>query len=126
MAVSDRLLSDIDLVRSQGHNVEVIEDGTRFYVVLSNFVLPNYYNPSVTDLMVMADYQYPVSALDMFWTEPHIRCPNGAWPQSADQFEPHLQRIWQRWSWHYVGWNPASHTVATHIEVCLDRLSKVC
>jgi hypothetical protein len=124
MPAPERLLADAAIVREQGHDVSIVENGTRFYVVLSNYQLADLYVPEATDLMVIADYQYPMSALDMFWTDPHVRCPNGSWPQTADQFEPHIDRTWQRWSWHYPGWNPSTHSLLTHLEVCFDRLAK--
>jgi hypothetical protein len=125
MPVSARLAADVEELRGYGHNVSVVEDGTRFYVVIKDFQLPESYVPSVTDLMLIADYQYPMSALDMFWTEPHVRCgSSGGFPQAADQFEGHAGRTWQRWSWHYQGWDPATHSLSTHLEVCLDRLIK--
>lgn len=124
MPSPERLVVDAEGVKQQGYEIAIVEDGTRFYVVLANFSLPQGYVPEKTDLMVIADYQYPMSALDMFWTEPHVRCTNGAWPQNADQFEQHMDRTWQRWSWHYQGWNPSTHSFATHLEVCLDRLAK--
>jgi hypothetical protein len=126
MAAPARLLADVEVVRSQGHKVEIVEDGTRSYVVLSGQTLPSQYVPQETDLMIIADYQYPMSALDMFWTEPHVKCPSGSWPQNADQFELHIGRNWQRWSWHYAGWNPSTHSLITHLEVCFDRLAKGC
>jgi hypothetical protein len=74
--------------------------------------------------MVMADYQYPQSRMDMFWTNPDVRCSSGAMPQGADQFEEYAGRRWQRWSWHYAMWDPAKHSVLTHLEVVRDRLAK--
>jgi len=124
MSAPERLLTDAEVLRLQGHDVGIVEEGTRFHVVISNFLLPSLYEPQKTDLMFIADYQYPMSALDMFWTEPFVRCRNGSWPQNADQFEQHIGRTWQRWSWHYQGWNPSSHSLATHLDVCFDRLSK--
>ena len=121
-----RLVADVEHVRALGHAVDVVEDGTRFYVVFSDFALPPCYVPNRTDLMFVADYQYPMSALDTFWTEPHVRIPSGAWPQSADQFSEYMGRSWQRWSWHHTNWNPSLHSVATHLEVCIDRLARGC
>jgi Prokaryotic E2 family E len=126
MPAPERLLADVALLREHGQAAEVVEDGTRYYVVLSGYELPEAYQPRRTDLMVIADYQYPASALDMFWTEPHVRCLTGAWPQNADQFEPHIGRTWQRWSWHYPGWNPSTHSLITHLEVYSDRLARGC
>jgi hypothetical protein len=126
MSAPERLLADVEAVRCEGNAIEMVEDNTRYYIVLSGQMLPSQYTPQKTDLMVIADYQYPMSALDMFWTEPHVRCPNGSWPRNADQFEPHIGRTWQRWSWHYPGWNPSTHSLITHLEVCFDRLAKGC
>lgn len=126
MAAPDRLESDIALLRRDGHDIAVVEEQTRYHVLFNNFGLPDQYIPNVTTLMFIADYQYPLSALDMFWTEPHVRCQAGGWPLNADQFLKFIGRTWQRWSWHYAGWNPATHSVATHLEVCRDRLARAC
>lgn len=126
MAAHDRLTADIAAVQTEDLVVQVVEDGTRFYILFKDFALPDCYVPDRTTMMFVADYQYPMSALDMFWTYPHVRLTNGAWPQSADQFMDFINCSWQRWSWHHAGWNPAVHTVETHLEVCRDRLLKRC
>ena len=126
MPAPDRLVTDVEATRELGHDVRVVENGTRFYVVLARYRLPEVYAPTQTDLLVIGDYQYPMSSLDMFWTEPHVRCLDGRWPQNADQFEQHIGRTWQRWSWHYPGWNPSTHSLLTHLEVFSDRLAKGC
>ena len=120
-----QLDSDIDALRIEGQKVDVVEDGTRFYVIFKCFRLPDgRYVPPVTDLLVIADYQYPVSRLDMFWTDPTVHLASGGLPQSADQFELYAGRRWQRWSWHYPGWNASKHNIRTHIEVFHDRLAR--
>ena len=119
------LVGDVAALADQGFDASIVDDHPRFYVVLTDLELPTFYDPSVTDLMMMADYQYPMSALDMFWTSPHVRrVDNGGFPQNADQLEEHIGRSWQRWSWHYAGWNPAHHSVATHLDVFFDRLAQ--
>jgi hypothetical protein len=120
-----KLAEEVELLRRDGAEVDVIEDGNRCYVVLKQFQLPNgAYTPTATDLMVIADYQYPLSRLDMYWTDPHVRLATGAWPQAADQFEQYASRQWQRWSWHYPAWDPARHNLRTHIEVFRDRVAR--
>jgi hypothetical protein len=107
--------------------VAVIQDGARWYVVLEKYEFPSgHYVPGRADLMVMADYQYPQSRMDMFWTDPTVRCTNGNLPQNADVFEQYGGRQWQRWSWHYPAWDPARHNIHTHLEVVRDRLGKGC
>jgi E2/UBC family protein E len=105
--------------------IEILEDGARYYIVFKDFKLPDgKYQMTATDLMVMTDYQYPASKMDMFWTDPAVHCLNGSFPQSADQFEQYAGRRWQRWSWHYPQWDPAQHSVITHLEVVQDRLAR--
>jgi hypothetical protein len=116
---------DLAPLRERQPTVQVVEDSGRFYVILPDYELPAiFYSPTLVDLMVMADYQYPQSRMDMFWTNPEVRCVNGALPQNADVFENYADRRWQRWSWHYPVWDPARHTVLTHLEVVSDRLCK--
>jgi hypothetical protein len=104
--------------------VELHEEPPRFFVIFAGLELPEWCAPRSTRLMMMADYQYPLSALDMFWTDPPIQTATGGWPQNADQFEQHVNGTsWQRWSWHYE-WDPARHNVLSHLDVFFDRLAK--
>ena len=120
-----QLTAEIEVFRQRGQPISVVDDGARFFIILERFQLPDgMYVPQVTDLMVMADYQYPMSQLDMYWTDPPVQLTTGALPQGAESFEEYAGRRWQRWSWHYPGWNPSKHNLRTHIEVFYDRLAK--
>jgi hypothetical protein len=124
MALPDQLERDIESLREDGHVIEITEDGNRYYIVFAGFAIPSEaYLPRATDIMVMADYQYPMSRMDMFWTDPEILKTAGGYPQGAESFEEYAGRRWQRWSWHYPNWNPACDNVRTHLEVVNDRLS---
>ena len=121
------LAEEVAALRELGLRVDVIEESPRFFVILKDFhLLDGHYVPPVTDLMVIADYQYPMSKLDMYWTDPPVKTASGAVPQAAGEFENHGGRRWQRWSWHYPVWDPAKHNVRTHIEVFRDRLARGC
>ena len=125
MALPARLEGDINSLRNDGHAIDVVEDGNRYYLVFRAFAMPSEaYMPQTVDLMVMADYQYPMSRMDMFWTDPEVRRMAGGYPQNADQFETYAGRRWQRWSWHYPNWNPSCDSVRTHLEVIHDRLTR--
>jgi len=125
MALPDQLARDIESLRDDGHVIEIIEDGNRYYFVFAGFAITSEaYLPRTTDVMVMADYQYPMSRMDMFWTDPEILKTLGGYPQGAENFEEYAGRRWQRWSWHYPNWNPACDNVRTHLEVINDRLSR--
>lgn len=124
MSAPAQLVDDVAALCELGHDAAIIEESPRFFVVITDLELPSFYVLTTTDLMMMADYQYPMSALDMFWTAPKVTCAGtGAVPQNADLVEQHIGREWQRWSWHYT-WNPACHNVITHLEVFFDRLAK--
>jgi len=115
-----RLLADVEALAADGHSVTIVEEHPRYFVIIQGLALPSLYEPETTDLMVIADYQYPLSALDMYWACPAVRI-NGAFPQGADQFSDFIDRKWQRWSWHYT-WNPSVHSLRSHLEVFFDRL----
>lgn len=120
-----QLVEEIEAIRREGQPITVIVDGTRYLLILEGFALRDArYLPQVTDLMVMADYQYPMSRLDMYWTDPEVRLAGGSYPQGAESFEQHCGRRWQRWSWHYPGWDPSRDNLRTHLEVFHDRLAK--
>jgi len=125
MSASEPLTVHVGELRGRGHEVEIVQDGSRSYVILQGYRLPDsLYAPEMTDLMVMADYQYPQSRMDMFWTSPTVTLTNGSLPQQADVFEIYAGRTWQRWSWHYPVWDPRIHTIHTHLAVCDDRLQR--
>lgn len=125
MAVPPRLASDVEALRADGCQIDIIEEGQRCYVILHDFKLPDSkYSPVVVDIMVMADLHYPVSAMDMFWTTPGVIRIGGGSPQNAELIEQYAGRKWQRWSWHYQGWDPSRHSIRTHLEVVKDRLAR--
>ena len=124
--IPPQLALDVEVLRQCGYAIDVTEEGTRHYVIIKSFQMNSAYSPTTTDLMMMADYQYPQSRMDMYWTDPEVRCGTGAPPMNADQFEIHLGRRWQRWSWHYPLWQPGKHNLITHLEVFLDRLARGC
>ena len=121
MTIPERLAADVAKLTAAGFTIEVLEEGSRYYVVFRNFD-SSHFNPAVVDrLMVMADYQYNQSKIDMFYTSPTVFLPSGQLPRNADQFEEHCGLKWQRWSYHYT-WDPTKHDLTTHIEVVRQRL----
>src|SRR6266478_9808558 len=96
----EALAEEVAALRALGYQVDVVEEAPRFFVIVSDFKLPvERYTPSTTNLLVIADYQYPMSRLDMYWTDPPVVTASGAMPQAADNFENYAGRRWQRWSW---------------------------
>ncbi len=81
-----RLEDEVEELRARGLTVDIEPDDSRYYVIVRDYELPPGYQPDRTDVMVMADFQYPLLVLDMFWTFPEVRCTSGALPQNADQY----------------------------------------
>jgi Prokaryotic E2 family E len=116
-----------ELTELTGIEVELIEDlPARINIVLKKVQLPpGAYRRAESDVLFLTDYQYPTSALDMFWTEVDVIRADGTIPASADQIEQYAGRTWRRFSWHRNGiWDPTRNGVLDHYELMLDRLSR--
>ncbi len=116
-----------ELSELTGIEVDIIEaPPSRIYIVLKHVQLPaGAFRLAHSDVLFITDYQYPTSALDMFWTDLEVIRPNGSVPASADQIEHHVGRVWRRYSWHRNGiWDPRRNGVLDHYEMTLDRLCR--
>jgi hypothetical protein len=105
-----------ELSEAVGVVAEIIEREQRVYVLLRKVRLPvGVFKQAETDLLFITDYQYPLSALDMFWVEPGVVRADGSVPQNADSIESHLDRQWRRYSWHRNGvWHPTRNGLLDH------------
>jgi hypothetical protein len=109
-----------------GVTVEIIERESRVYILLRKARLPvSVYRLAESDVLFITDQQYPLSALDMFWTEAGVVLASGSVPQSAESIESHLDRQWRRFSWHRNGiWNTARNGLLDHFAFMEARLSE--
>src|SRR5437879_4687527 len=92
-----------ELTTATGVTGEVLEQpqGMQLYVVLHDVPLPaGVFAVETTMLLFITDKQYPLSAMDMFWSDVEVVRADGAIPQNADVIEPYLNRNWRRFSWH--------------------------
>lgn len=90
-----------ELKEATGLAIEVFENGNRLFIVIGSVPLPpNAYRVAATDVLFIADRQYPTSALDMFWTGLEVLRQDGTVPRSAQVEENYLGRRWRRFSWH--------------------------
>jgi hypothetical protein len=112
-----------ELSEATGLVVEVIEEGGQLFVLLRKVPLPSgLFRLTSTDVLFITDQQYPLSALDMFWTEPDAIRPDGSIPQNADSMQTYLGRQWRRYSWHRNGvWNPARNGILDHFAFMESR-----
>lgn len=115
-----------EFTQATGLEVLVQEEGGRVLVLIHDAPLPaDCFRVRSSDLLFVTDSQYPMSALDMFWTDLEVVRPNGDVPANADSIEVYLGRQWRRFSWHRNGlWNPARNGLLDHYEFVQDRFSK--
>jgi hypothetical protein len=81
------------------------------------------YSASVVDLMIRVPHGYPMAALDMFYVDPPLMLKSGGYPASADQFEEHGGRRWQRFSRHLpTPWRPGLDGLPMFLNLILPEL----
>lgn len=115
-----------ELSQVVGVVVDIIEKEQQVYLLLKKVPLPvGIFKLTETDVLFITDQQYPLSALDMFWTEVGVVRANGSVPQNADQIQSYLDRQWRRFSWHRNGvWNPARNGLLDHFAFMEARLAE--
>jgi Prokaryotic E2 family E len=112
-----------ELAEQAGVDVHIEQEGAQVYVILRSLSLPaRTYQVGNTDVLFITDTMYPLSAMDMFWTDPTVVRPDGSIPAGAESIETYLGRQWRRFSWHRNGiWNPNGNPLLDHFEFMLAR-----
>jgi len=99
-----------------GLRIEVIEQGNRIFVLIHDYQLPHGVSSvEKTDVVFVTDFQYPFSAMDMFWTDIAVVRPNGSLYEGSEAIEEYLGRKWRRFSYHRNNiWNPSGNPLLDH------------
>lgn len=117
-AAAEELAEMLDL------RVTIAQAGTELGVIVWRAPLP-VHSADQSDVLILVDQQYPVSALDMFYLQPEISLRGGSVPGYSSSLESHVGRRWRRWSWHRNGvWTPGVDGLLSHwafIEACWAR-----
>jgi hypothetical protein len=127
MAAAAELRQHADeLERQTGVKVDIVEDGAQRFVILNALSLPpNAYQVAVSDVLFITDAQYPISAMDMFWTDLAVVLPDGSIPAGGESIETYCGRQWRRFSWHRNGiWSPQGNPLLDHFEFMQARFAK--
>ena len=119
MAAIDTLRAHLaELTAATGVTGEVHEreQGMQLYVVLHDVPLPaGVFAVNASTVLFIADKQYPLSAMDMFWTDVDVVRADGGVPQNATEIENYLGRSWRRFSWHRNSiWSPGGNPLLDH------------
>jgi hypothetical protein len=124
MDVPRQLEADVARLREEtGYDVEIISEDGQLWILVKQAAIPDRaYTRGRSDVLMQTDFQYPMSAMDMFWMEPEVQHSNGSSPSHVSSIENHVGRSWRRWSWHRNGvWKPGTDDLITHwafVEAC--------
>ncbi len=115
-----------ELAGHTGYPVDVEPNGDRIYVLVRQVLLPaGAYTNDRSDILMIADFQYPMSAMDMFFMEESVHQARVPIPEHAKTIEEHLGRRWRRWSWHRNGrWTPGVDGIGSHWAMIEARWDK--
>jgi hypothetical protein len=112
----------LDLSRATLH----AEAGGWSFLVVSDYPLPEGYQPSRVQLLVKLPPTFPDAAPDMFWVHPEVKAPNGSLPRSTST-ERLLDKDWQRFSWHLAAgaWKPGISTLRDYLRCICARFLRL-
>jgi hypothetical protein len=115
-----------ELAQEAGVPVDIEQEGAQVLVILRGLALPaGAYNMTSSDVLFMTDAQYPLSAMDMFWTDVALLRADGSPPVNTESIETYGGRQWRRFSWHRNGlWNPNGNPLLDHLEFMYARFAK--
>ncbi len=105
-----------ELSEVTGLQTEVHQDGNRLFVGIHEYVMPEGTSKVArTEILFIGDTQYPISAMDMFWTDLDVVRTDGTPYENSDSIEEYLGRKWRRFSYHRNGiWNHAGNPLMDH------------
>ena len=120
-AILDRHAAELSAVT--GFAVEVHQDGNKLFVVVRGYQLPTgVAKVASTDVLFLADTQYPLSEIDMFWTDVEVVQPDGSIFEKSTVMGQHLGRDWRRFSYHRNGtWSSAGNPLLNHYSFMESR-----
>lgn len=113
------------LAAATGLVAEVFVEGGRLLVWLKGVPLPSGWALTASDVLYVTDTAYPLSALDMFWTEIGVTLASGALAANTEAIERYLDRDWRRFSWHApTEGRPVANPLLDHYALMEDRLAR--
>lgn len=118
--------NDSEYLRGNGLEFEAQLEGSMISLVIKRFALPAGYQPSEVDLLLRLPVQFPQVPPDMFWTDPIASYTNGGIPPQTQVREPHVGRMWQRWSRHFgrSQWRPGTDDLRTYLRLIRSTLER--
>jgi hypothetical protein len=102
------------------------EAGGWQFLVISDFQLPDAFQPNRVELLIKLPPAFPDAAPDMFWVCPAVRTATGNMPRSTTN-ERLLGKNWQRFSWHLAAgaWKPGVSDLRDFIRCIYARFLRM-
>lgn len=91
---------EVEFLDRRGEPYSVTDEGNMTCVVLAGFALPPGLTPAHADLLLRLSPGFPDVPPDMWWFSPDVLRNDGLAIPATEHHEPHLGRMWQRWSRH--------------------------
>ena len=112
-----------ELLENTGIKAEIVEEQNRIFVILTKVPLPaGCANVACTDVLFITDTQYPLSAMDMFYTEVEVVRANGTPFENSESIEEYCGRKWRRFSYHRnAPWKPGGNPLLDHFALMETR-----
>jgi len=95
-------------------------------LVVSDYRLPDGYEPTLVQLLLKLPPMFPDAAPDMFWVHPQVRTLGGALPRATSS-ERLLGQDWQRFSWHLAAdaWKPGVSALRDFLRCVAARFQRL-
>jgi hypothetical protein len=126
----ERRKNELALIEAEFGEIEI---GVNLdWVIIKHWLLPEGWNKSETQVLVLIPPGYSVTPPDNFYTDNDLRLTDSRMPGNASANQPHLGRQWIQFSFHVEGgdWKPSAellegHNLMTFLEGVRGRLAEV-
>ncbi len=108
---------DQDFAERQMGKLERVLDGTKRWVLIHDFAVPDGYNVDKVTAAIMLPPAYPMSGPDMVYFHPALVLNSGKKINAADATETIHGVVYQRWSRHFTQnerWRPDVDSLETY------------
>jgi hypothetical protein len=94
-------------------------------IQLHDFVLPEGWNPHITNVYFLVPAGYPVARPDTFWTDPGLSPPSGGPPaNTGNNQQPGVPPNLLWFSWHPAAWNPNRDNLINYVAMIRNRFEE--
>ena len=114
---------DEQYLKDKEFRYDLTQVGSEIHLVVQGCPFPDAYNVRTADILIKIPAGYPLTPLDMFYTNPSVMLATGAVPAACGQMESHGGRTWQRWSRHHA-WRPGVDNLRTFITAMTMEIQK--